>query len=179
MTPDSPQCTGKRVREAGGSGKSQTSFSGFNCSLIGSNPDASAGGRRPSRPHPFPRCPLGPCTPTPASFQLQAQTSCPSFHLPPPTSNSRPSKSNSELLLIQRGTQGIFPGNLARPAPRRAGGRGQRWAGPDTVRGAELAASSRAGVLAPGAEIRRWDGLHAVDKSAAETWGLQKRQGGS
>lgn len=132
--------------------------------------------------HTFPGCPLGSCTaprpqpharlhPTPSSNLLSPFP----FTAPPPTSHARPSESSCELLLIQRGAREIFFGEFSWGRACLAPGWG--WAEPHAVRGVDRAAASQAGVLAPRAEIRRWDRVHAVDKGSEKTWGLQKRQG--
>lgn len=135
-------------------------------------------GRERRRPPPRPPTPspaaLGaPARPTPASIQPQAQTSRPLSPppRPPPTAHARPSESRCELLLSPRGAREIFPENLAcLPA-------GWGWAEPHAVKGVDRAASSQAGVLAPLAEIRRWDESMLWTKAQSRLGDSKKRQG--
>lgn len=160
-------CTGERKREAG---KSQTSISGFYCSLIGSNPEEGSRAA-PQAAHTLPGPPV---PPTPASDHSRwARASWPPTQpspprLPPPTPDP---KIKQQVAFHPRGrAEGFFffffPLEIEL---RRLPGR-RRWG---TDRPSLLRAGAWSLELRAGAGGR----LHAADKGSAQTLGLQKKMG--
>lgn len=146
--------TRERARGGCGAGGSQTSFSGSHCSLIGSNPGASAAGRPHLPPPPsrllHPSPPPGPGLRPPVPVPLH------SARFPPPTPGQQNQVANS---FQSKGVRGRFlGGNLAGPATAGAGG--SEWAEPDAVRGSRRAASSQGGSWLP--ELRSGAGTDSM-----------------